>query len=111
MKRVVTSVAIGGALLCILPVAADAAEHEHHPASVAAPDALSEGTVKKVDKAGGKVTLAHGPIVNLGMSGMTMSFKAKTPKLLAGLKEGDKVRFRAEDVDGALVVVRIEAVK
>ena len=111
MKRVATCVAVGSALLCIFPAASGAAEHEHHHASAIAADALTEGTVKKIDKAAGKITLAHGPIVNLGMSGMTMPFKAKEAKLLDGLKEGDKVRFRAEDVGGALVVVRIEAVK
>lgn len=114
MKRVMTRVAIGGALLSLLPLAAFAGEHDHHnmagmKAATSPAGALSEGTVKKIDKAAGKVTLAHGPIVNLGMGGMTMSFKVKDPKALAGLKEGAKVRFRAEDVGGVLTVVRIQA--
>jgi len=112
MKRVLTGVAIGGALLCAFPLAAAAGEHDHHHMAAAAPsEALSEGTVKKIDKAAAKVTLAHGPIVNLGMAAMTMTFKAKEAKMLAGLKEGDKVRFRAEDVDGALLLVHIERAK
>ena len=111
MKRVVSRLLMGAALLAVIPVASLAGEHDHHMAAAAATDALSEGTVKKIDKAAGKVTLAHGPIVNLGMAGMTMTFKAKEAKALDGLKEGDKVRFRAEDIGGALVVVRIEAAK
>jgi Cu/Ag efflux protein CusF len=42
---------------------------------------------------------------------MTMSFKAKTPTVLAKWKEGDKIRFRAADVGGVLTVVSIEAAK
>lgn len=38
-------------------------------------------------------------------------FKATDPKMLDGLKEGDKVRFSADRVNGAISVTRIEAVK
>lgn len=111
MKRVLCRIALGSALLCLAPAALMAAEHDHPAAVAPAAAALTEGTVTKVDRAAGKVTLAHGPIVNLGMPGMTMTFRVVEPKLLDGLKEGDKVRFRAEDRQGALVVVRIEAAK
>lgn len=84
------------------------------PFSIQAADdaaALSEATVKKVEKAEGRVTLSHGPIVNLGMPPMTMMFKVKDAAMLKKVKVGDKVRFRAEEVGGAYVVVRIEAAK
>lgn len=81
------------------------------PFSVHAADEMSEATVKKVDKARGTVTLAHGPIANLGMPPMTMTFKAKDAALLKKVKEGDKVRFRAEETGGAYTVVRIEPAK
>lgn len=81
------------------------------PFSLHAADELSEGTVKKVDPAAGTVTLAHGPIANLGMPPMTMMFKAKDKAMLKKVKEGDKVRFRAEETGGAYTVVRIEAAK
>ena len=32
----------------------------------------TEGEVRKVDKAAGKITVKHGPIANLDMPGMTM---------------------------------------
>ena len=112
MKRVLCRIAFGSALLCLAPAALLAAEHDHRAvAADPAASALTEGTVTKIDRANAKVTLAHGPIVNLGMPGMTMAFKVAEPKQLDGLKEGDKVRFRAEDRKGALVVVRIEAAK
>lgn len=79
--------------------------------SVSAADELSEGTVKKVDAPTQRVMLAHGPIKNLRMMPMTMMFKVQDPAALKKLKEGDKVRFRAEEIGGEYVVVRIETAK
>ncbi len=72
---------------------------------------LTDGVIKKLDLAAGKVTIAHGDIANLNMPAMTMSFKARTPALLKPWKEGDKIRFRAADVKGVLTVTSIEAAK
>ena len=70
---------------------------------------LVEGLVKKIDKAGGKVTLAHGPLANLGMDmAMTMAFRVKDAAWLDQMKVGDKIRFMAEDANGVLTVVRFE---
>ncbi|MDO8932226.1 MAG: copper-binding protein [Rhodocyclaceae bacterium] len=110
MNRVLSGIAAGVALLCLSPAALVAAEHDHHAAAPAAV-ALTNATVKKIDKAGSQVTLAHGPIENLGMSAMTMAFRVKEPKFLAGIKVGDKVRFLADYSGGEIVVVRIEAAK
>lgn len=72
---------------------------------------MTDGEVRKVDKEAGKVTLKHGPLANLDMPGMTMVFKATDPKMLDGLNEGDKVRFAADRINGAISVTRIEAVR
>jgi Cu/Ag efflux protein CusF len=77
--------------------------------AVAAPS--SDGEVRKIDKEQGKVTLKHGPIENLQMPGMTMVFKVADPKMLDSLKEGDKVKFAAERVNGAITVTAIEVAK
>jgi Cu/Ag efflux protein CusF len=45
--------------------------------AAAAAEPLSDGVVKKLDLPAGKVTIAHGEIVNLKMPPMTMSFKAR----------------------------------
>ncbi|HEY6896169.1 MAG TPA: copper-binding protein [Rhodocyclaceae bacterium] len=66
----------------------------------------TEGTVKKVNPA--SVTIAHGPIINLNMDAMTMSFAVPDPVQLAKLKAGDKVRFQVTQVDGRLTAIRIE---
>jgi Cu/Ag efflux protein CusF len=88
---------------------ASGADAVHHPASAAAP--RSDGQVRKVDKDQGKVTLRHGPLENLGMPAMTMVFQVADPKLLDGLKEGDRVRFTAEKVNGAFTVTALQAAR
>jgi Cu/Ag efflux protein CusF len=74
-----------------------------------AEQAMTDGEVRKIDKDAKKITLKHGEIKNLAMPSMTMVFQVKDPALLDSVKSGDKVRFRAENLDGALVVTRIEA--
>jgi Cu(I)/Ag(I) efflux system protein CusF len=89
-----------------------AGEAAKQPAAAAAAAAeLTAAEVRKVDTAGGKVTLKHERIANLDMDPMTMVFRATKPEQLKGLKAGDKVRFRAASNKGALVVTHIEAAK
>lgn len=68
----------------------------------------TEGEIRKVDAATGKLTIRHGPIANLDMGAMTMVFRVQDPAMLGQVKEGDRVRFTAERVSGALTVTRIE---
>jgi Cu(I)/Ag(I) efflux system protein CusF len=67
-----------------------------------------EGEVRKIDTDAKKITLRHNDIPNLEMTGMTMVFRVNDPALLAKVKPGDKVRFTADKVDGALTVMSIE---
>lgn len=69
---------------------------------------MVDADVRKVDKATGKVTLAHGPLANLDMPAMTMVFRVKEAAWLDRLKAGDKIRFMAERIDGAITVVHFE---
>lgn len=75
----------------------------------AAQDKLGEGVVKKIDKAGKKVTLAHGALPN-GMPPMTMAYRVKDAAWLDQLKVGQKIRFATDDGEG-MTVVRFEPVK
>ena len=81
-----------------LPTVASATEHA----------ALSDGTVRKIDAENAKITLRHGPLANLDMPPMTMVFRVAPPALLEGLKVGDTVKFRAEEIDGTYTVTAIE---
>jgi Cu(I)/Ag(I) efflux system periplasmic protein CusF len=69
------------------------------------------GEVRKVDKEAGKITLKHDAIPNLEMPGMTMVFRVKDPAMLDKVKPGDKVRFAADKVGGAITVTQIEPAK
>ena len=68
----------------------------------------TEAEVRKVDAKAKQVTLKHGPIENIGMPSMTMSFAVKDPAMLKGLKEGDKVAFKAEKVGDVFTVVELK---
>lgn len=117
--------AIAAALITLVatfaaPVMA-ASEHDSHGAM--APDMkmqshapaeakMVEGLVKKVDKSAGKVTLAHGPLTHLGMSTpMTMVFRVKDAAWLDQMKDGNKILFLAESINGVFTVVRFEPAK
>ncbi|WP_374681785.1 copper-binding protein [Accumulibacter sp.] len=102
------------ALLVANPVLAAGEHDSHHRAGSSAATvkaAASEGTVKEVDKAAGKITIKHGPLANLGMPPMTMAFRVSDPAMLDQVKAGEKVSFTAENVGDALTVTALEALK
>lgn len=86
----------------------------HHASTPPAPTApadtaeLVRGVVRKVDRGARKVTLRHGPIPNLDMPEMTMVFGVSDPKMLDGLEPSRAVRFRAEQVEGRLMLTHVE---
>ena len=80
-------------------------------ASAAMRSKMTAGEALKVDVKSGQVTLRHGPIENLGMPGMTMMFPVSDKKMLAGVKDGDRVRFRVERRNGTIVVTEIVAAR
>lgn len=92
----------------VAPAAFAGSDHAGHTGMAAKQAGLTDGVVKKVDKAAGKITLSHGPLENLGMPGMTMAFSVKDAAWLDRFKAGDKVRFLAELVNGSYTVVRID---
>jgi Cu(I)/Ag(I) efflux system protein CusF len=110
MKKLMTAIATG---LWMLASVAGAASPEEGPAQAAQADstAMADGEVRKIDKENKKITLRHGEIKNLGMPGMTMVFQVRDPALLDTLKQGDKVRFSADKINGAYVATAIEVVK
>ncbi len=92
------------------------ADDRHHPqttsvAAAAPTAALTEGEVRKVDKAAGKVTIKHGPIRNLDMPPMTMAYRVEDRAMLDQLKPGDKIKFEVDKVGDAFTLMRFEKVK
>ncbi|QOT81048.1 copper-binding protein [Cupriavidus basilensis] len=79
------------------------------PASAAQAEAvpMTDGEIRKVDAAAGKLTIKHGPIANLDMGAMTMIFRVQDPALLGQVKEGDHVSFSVIRANGALTVTTL----
>ena len=93
---------------------ASAQEHQHHGAHAthtAAALAVVDGEVKKIDKETGKITLRHGEITNLNMAAMTMALRTRDAAMLDQVKVGDKVKFSADRVNGAITVVQLQKVE
>jgi Cu/Ag efflux protein CusF len=72
---------------------------------------MTDAEVRKVDADNRKLTLKHGPIKNLDMPAMTMVFEVKDAAMLAKVKAGDKVRFKAVDNAGKLTVTELQPAK
>ena len=113
--QIVSTIIALVALLTFAPAsaqsAADHASHHSEDATKAGVAPKSEGEVRKVDRDAGKVTIRHGELRNLDMPAMTMVFRVKDPAMLAELKEGDRIRFTAEKVDGNFTVTELQRVK
>lgn len=88
-----------------LPAAAQMAGHDHGQMMG---QELVPAEVRALDPKAGKITLKHGELKNLGMPGMTMVFAIKKGLALpTGLKVGDKVQVRVEDLGGTLTVTTL----
>ena len=99
-----TVIILGTALAGTLSLAAcnKAAEAPAKPApanamasmdmSAAVKTGNGSGKVTALDKAGGKITIAHGAIPAVGWPAMTMGFKID-PRQLDGISVGDQVDF------------------
>ncbi|MDF3836987.1 copper-binding protein [Cupriavidus basilensis] len=87
--------------------AADAAGTTAAAATAPAESPMTDGEIRKVDTAAGKLTIKHGPIVNLDMGAMTMIFRVQDPAMLAKVKEGDRVKFSVARINGALTVTAL----
>ncbi|HLS79959.1 MAG TPA: efflux RND transporter periplasmic adaptor subunit [Steroidobacter sp.] len=91
----------------------DGAEQSSHAdasappaAEIAAASVAAAGKVVSVDHAGGRATLAHEPIPELGWPAMTMSFRFAQPHAVHALSAGDVIRFtlRTDPENGEYVI-------
>ncbi|NUZ08490.1 copper-binding protein [Piscinibacter koreensis] len=80
-------------------------------ASASASAATTDGEVRRIDMEAKKITIRHSEIKNLEMPAMTMVFQVKDPSMLEAVKVGDKVRFSAEKIEGAITLTSIETAK
>ncbi len=80
-------------------------------APMAGASAMTDGEIRKVDMEAKKVTIKHGEIKNLDMPPMSMVFQVKDAAMLAQVKTGDKVKFKAEKEGTAFVITEIQSAK
>lgn len=112
MKTALLAAALAGAAASVAAQSTtiDHMQHQGMHASAAVDAPLADGVVKKVDKAAGKVTLAHGPLPN-GMPAMTMVFRLQDARWAEQLQPGQKIRFASREINGAMTVLRFETVQ
>lgn len=84
------------------------AAHAGQAGDEAAGSELTDGEVKKIDKDAGKITLRHGEIKNLNMAAMTMVLRVQDAAMLDQVQVGDKVKFAAERMNGAVTIVQMQ---
>lgn len=113
MKIILGSIAAVAVLASAAVLAHDHSKHAKDKPAASAPGQaeMAQGEVRKVDKEQSKVTVKHGEIKSLGMPPMTMVFRVKDAALLAKVKEGDKIKFSAEKVEGNYTITQIEPSK
>lgn len=119
LQHILVAGALGAVAAFALPAQAQTDAHHLHAtaatvkatATATATADMTEGEVRKIDKANKKITLKHGAIKNLDMPPMTMVFQAADPSLLDKVKVGDKVRFVAANPGGKLTVTEIQLVQ
>lgn len=95
---------------CLIPVHYESGMHG--PITVGQKMAQAEvvytkGTITKVNAKSGKVTIDHGPLLNLDMPAMKMVFRADEATI-AKMSEGQEIEFVAEPVKGKLTVTQIK---
>jgi len=66
------------------------------------------GVVKRIDAAKGVVSMKHDPVKSLNWPGMTMNFYVRDPKLLAGVKPEQSVKFEFIEEKGRYVITGIK---
>lgn len=76
--------------------------------STPADAALADGVIQKVDRQTGMVTIEHGELKNVGMPAMTMAYKAKDAAMVKQAKEGEKVKFRLENLNGTYTITTLK---
>ena len=76
--------------------------------AVPVPAQYTNGEVVEVNRKAGTVVLQHEFIQNLGMDPMAMEFEVSDRAMLARLKRGDKVRFKAVYRDRKYILVEVQ---
>ena len=108
VRMAAASIALGAALALAAGASLAPAPALAQAGAAADASAMASGEVRRVDREAAKLTIRHGEIPHLEMPPMTMVFRVRDAALLEGLKEGDRIRFRAEKDGRQYVVVALK---
>lgn len=113
MKQIKAVLITAVLAMSALPPLAGLAQSSTDPGAIQMTEGVvpTDGEIRKIDKAAGKITIKHGPIKHLDMPPMTMVFTAKDKALLDKANVGDKIRFTVVDDGGKMVVTDIQTAK
>lgn len=98
----------GGLLGAAVAAAAAIVPGSLHAQGRRASSATGRGEVRRVDRDGAKLTIRHAGLPAFDMPPMTMVFRVRDAALLEGLKEGDRIRFRAEKEGRQYIVTALQ---
>ena len=93
------------------PAASAPAHGAHSTHAAGMMEGQGEGEVRKIDRAGKKLTLKHGEISGMDMPPMTMVFAVKDAALLDRLKVGAPVRFKVQQSGATLLITELDAAR
>jgi len=79
-------------------------------AQAGARQASGAGEVRRVDKAGARLTIRHGELKEIDMPPMTMVFQVRDGALLDTVKVGDRIRFTVISEADKLTVISLQVV-
>ena len=114
MKKmlIVCLLALAGLAFSLAHTAHGGHDHSGHGAmSAPVESGMTDGVVRRIDKLAGKVTVAHGPLINLNMPPMVMAFRVKNTAWLEEMQVDGRIRFVADSIGGVLTIVKFETVK
>ncbi len=95
MKAVIRAI-VGALTLTVAgPGSTDDMSNMKGMATPAARHGQGVGVIRAIDARAGTLTLQHGPIPAVSWPAMTMTFTARPPRLLAGLRVGQTIGFDA----------------
>lgn len=92
-----------------MPVKFASSQMQDQAVLVVAQSDMTRGEVRRIDKENKKITIRHDEIRDLNMPPMTMVFQVRDAALLDRVRTGDKVRFRAVEEGGTLVITDMES--
>ena len=59
----------------------------------------------------GSMTIAHGPVEDIGWPAMTMAFEAQSPDMMQDIAVGDQVRFGFRESETGYALTSVEKVE